>query len=221
MVINLMEYQEEAVSESKQYTNLENYDFPVFYYKHNKTQFYFKRLCLEVGKLCHIVGEKKTGKTLFIKSLCGLECPQDKPMNTVFLNYDITYKPEIIQCNNDTILMKEYIKSKKITNYRIFDFYPYMNMKMVDIPEEKRQVLGFLLTLKKDSQFYMIDISIENVSKETLKKIVDVFRIFCEKNNKIGLITTNSLSSDLISQTDHVYHLKKNMDNEYYGEQLN
>ena len=220
MVINLMEYQEEVVSESKQYTNLENYDFPVFYYKHNKTQFYFKRLCLEVGKLCHIVGEKKTGKTLFIKSLCGLECPQDKPMNTVFLNYDITYKPEIIQCNNENILFKEYIKLKKITNYRIFDFYPYMNMKMIDIPEEKRQVLGFLLSLKKDSLFYMIDISIENVSKETLKKMVDVFRIFCEKNNKIGLITTATESTDLISQTDHVYHLKKNMENEYYGEQL-
>ena len=94
-------------------------------------------------------------------------------------------------------------------------------MKMVDIPEEKRQVLGFLLTLKKDSQFYMIDISIENVSKETLKKMVDIFRTFCEKNNKIGLITTNSLSSDLISQTDHVYQVKKNMENEYYGEQLN
>ncbi len=87
-----------------------------------------------------------------------------------------------------------------------------------NIPEEKRQVLGFLLTLKKDSQFYMIDISIENVSKETLKKMVDVFRTFCEKNNKIGLITT--ASSDLISQTDHIYQLKKNMENEYYGEQL-
>ena len=221
MVINLMEYQEEVVSESKQYTNLENYDFPVFYYKHNKAQFYFKRLCLEVGKLCHIVGEKKTGKTLFLKSLCGLECPQDKPMNTVFLNYDITYKPEIVQCNNENILFKEYIKLKKINNYKMFEFYPYLNMKMVDIPEEKRQVLGFLLTLKKDSQFYMIDISIENVSKETLKKMVDIFRTFCEKNNKIGLITTNSLSSDLISQTDHVYQVKKNMENEYYGEQLN
>jgi len=216
-----MEYQEEVVSESKQYTNLENYDFPVFYYKHNKAQFYFKRLCLEVGKLCHIVGEKKTGKTLFIKSLCGLECPQDKPMNTIFLNYDITYKPEIVQCNNENILFKEYIKLKKINNYKMFEFYPYLNMKMVDIPEEKLQVLGFLLTLKKDSQFYMIDISIENVSKETLKKMVDIFRTFCEKNNKIGLITTNSLSSDLISQTDHVYQVKKNMENEYYGEQLN
>ena len=216
-----MEYQEEVVSESKQYTNLENYDFPVFYYKHNKSQFYFKRLCLEVGKICHIVGEKKTGKTLFIKSLCGLECPQDKPMNTVFLNYDITYKPEIVQCNNENILFKEYIKLKKINNYKMFEFYPYLNMKMVDIPEEKLQVLGFLLTLKKDSQFYMIDISIENVSKETLKKMVDIFRTFCEKNNKIGLITTNSLSSDLISQTDHVYQVKKNMENEYYGEQLN
>jgi translation initiation factor RLI1 len=221
MVINLMEYQEEVVSESKQYTNLENYDFPVFYYKHNKAQFYFKRLCLEFGKLCHIVGEKKTGKTLFIKSLCGLECPQDKPMNTVFLNYDITYKPEIIECTNENILLKEYIKLKKINNYRMFEFYQYLNMKMIDIPEEKRQVLGFLLTLKKDSQFYMIDISIENISKETLKKMVDVFRTFCEKNNKIGLITTNSLSSDLISQTDHVYQVKKNMENEYYGEQLN
>ena len=31
MVINLMEYQEDVSSESKQYTNLENYDFPVFY----------------------------------------------------------------------------------------------------------------------------------------------------------------------------------------------
>ena len=215
-----MEYQEEVVSESKQYTNLENYDFPVFYYKHNKAQFYFKRLCLEVGKMCHIVGEKKTGKTLFIKSLCGLECPQDKPINTVFLNYDITYKPEIVQCNNDTILLKEYIKLKKINNHRIFEMGPFMNMKMIDIPEEKKQVLGFLLTLKKDSLFYMIDISIENVSKETLTKIVNVFRIFCEKNNKIGLITTTPALSDLIAQTDSVYQLTKNTENEYYGEQL-
>ena len=58
----------------------------------------------------------------------------------------------------------------------MFEFYPYLNMKMIDIPEEKRQVLGFLLTLKKDSQFYMIDISIENVSKETLKKMVDIIK---------------------------------------------
>ena len=214
-----MEYQEEVVSESKQYTNLENYDFPVFYYKHNKAQFYFKRLCLEVGKVCHIVGDRKTGKTLFLRSLCGLECPLDKPTNTIFLNYDITYKPEIIQCNNNSILLKEYIKMKKINNYKLFDLTPFLNVKLVDIPEEKKQVLGFLLSLKNEALFYMIDISIENVSKETIKKMVDVFRIFCEKNNKIGLITTNS-SSDLISQTDHVYHLKKNMDNEYYGKQL-
>ena len=220
MVINLMEYQEEVVSESKQYINLENYDFPVFYYKHNKAQFYFKRLCLEVGKMCHSVGEKKTGKTLFMRSLCGLEYPQDKPMNTIFLNYDITYKPDIVQCNNETILLKEYIKLKKITNHKMFEMAPFMNMKMIDIPEEKKQVLGFLLSLKKDSLFYMIDISIENVSKETLKKMVDVFRIFCEKNNKIGLITAATESTDLISQMDHVYHLKKNMENEYYGEQL-
>ena len=220
MVINLMEYQEEVVSESKQYINLENYDFPVFYYKHNKSQFYFKRLCLEVGKMCHIVGEKKTGKTLFMRSLCGLEYPQDKPTNTIFLNYDITYKPDIVQCNNDSILLKEYIKLKKINNHKMFEMAPFMNTKMIDIPEEKKQVLGFLLSLKKDSLFYMIDISIENVSKETLKKMVDVFRIFCEKNNKIGLITTATESTDLISQTDHVYHLKKNMENEYYGEQL-
>ncbi len=212
-----MECHDNVVSESKQHINLENYDFPVFYYKHNKAQFYFKRLCLEVGKICHIVGEIKTGKTLFMRSLCGLECPQDIPMNTIFLNYDITYKPEIIQCNKDTILLKEYIKLKKINNYKMFEMAPFMNMKIIDIPEEKKQVLGFLLSLKKESLFYMIDISIENVSKETLKKMVDVFRFFCEKNNKIGLITTNN---DLISQTDHIYQLKKNMDNEYYGEQI-
>jgi hypothetical protein len=102
----------------------------------------------------------------------------------------------------------------------MFEMAPFMNTKMIDIPEEKKQVLGFLLTLKKDSLFYMIDISIENVSKETLKKMVDVFRTFCEKNNKIGLITTTTISSDLISQTDSVYQLKKNMENEYYGEQI-
>ena len=154
MVINLMEYQEEVVSESKQYTNLENYDFPVFYYKHNKAQFYFKRLCLEVGKICHIVGDRKTGKTLFLRSLCGLECPLDKPTNTIFLNYDITYKPEIIQCNDNSILLKEYIKMKKINNYKLFDLTPFLNMKLVDIPEEKKQVLGFLLSLKKEALFF-------------------------------------------------------------------
>lgn len=218
MVINLMEYQEEVSSESKQYTNLENYDFPVFYYKYNKAQFYFKRLCLEVGKLCHIIGERKTGKSLFLKSLCGLECPLDKPTNTIFLNYDITYKPEIIQCNNETILLKEYIKLKKINNYKLFDMTQFLNVKMVDIPEEKKQVLGFLLSLKKEALFYIIDISIENVSKETLKKMVDVLRIFCEKNDKIGLISTSI--NDYIANTDSVYQLNRHTDNDYYGEQL-
>ena len=213
-----MEYQEEVISESKQYTNLENYDFPVFYYKHNKAQFYFKRLCLEVGKVCHIIGDRKTGKSLFLKSLCGLECPLDKPENTIFLNYDITYKPEIIQCNDNSILLKEYIKIKKINNYKLFDLTPFLNMKLVDIPEEKRQVLGFLLSLKKEALFYMIDISIENVSKETLKKMVDVFRIFCEKNDKIGLITTNTL--DYCLEIDSVYQLNRHTENDYYGEQL-
>lgn len=213
-----MEYQEEVVSESKQYTNLENYDFPVFYYKHNKAQFYFKRLCLEVGKVCHIVGDRKTGKTLFLRSLCGLECPLDKPANTIFLNYDITYKPEIIQCNDNSILLKEYIKMKKINNYKLFDLTPFLNVKLVDIPEEKKQVLGFLLSLKREALFYMIDISIENVSKETLKKMVDVFRIFCEKNDKIGLITINT--PDYIANTDSVYQLNRHTNNDYYGEQL-
>ena len=213
-----MEYQDEVVSELKQYTNLENYDFPVFYYKHNKAQFYFKRLCLEVGKVCQIIGDRKTGKTLFLRSLCGLECPLDKPANTIFLNYDITYKPEIIQCNDNSILLKEYIKLKKINNYKLFDLTPFLNVKLVDIPEEKKQVLGFLLSLKKEALFYMIDISIENVSKETLKKMVDVFRIFCEKNDKIGLITTNT--QDYIANTDSVYQLNRHTENEYYGEQL-
>lgn len=213
-----MEYQEEVISESKQYTNLENYDFPVFYYKHNKAQFYFKRLCLEVGKVCHIVGDRKTGKSLFLRSLCGLECPLDKSANTIFLNYDITYKPEIIQCNDNSILLKEYIKMKKINNYKLFDLTPFLNMKLIDIPEEKKQVLGFLLSLKREALFYMIDISIENVSKETLKKMVDVFRIFCEKNDKIGLITTNI--PDYIVNTDSVYQLNRHTDNDYYGEQL-
>ena len=213
-----MEYQDEVISESKQYTNLENYDFPVFYYKHNKAQFYFKRLCLEVGKVCHIVGDRKTGKTLFLRSLCGLECPLDKPANTIFLNYDITYKPEIIQSNDNFILLKEYIKMKKINNYKLFDMTSFLNMKLVDIPEEKKQVLGFLLSLKKEALFYMIDISIENVSKETFKKMVDVFRIFCEKNDKIGLITTNT--PDYIANMDSVYQLNRHNDNDYYGEQL-
>jgi translation initiation factor RLI1 len=213
-----MEYQGEVVSESKQYTNLENYDFPVFYYKHNKAQFYFKRLCLEVGKVCHIVGDRKTGKSLFLRSLCGLECPLDKPANTIFLNYDITYKPEIIQSNDNSILLKEYIKMKKINNYKLFDLTPFLNVKLVDIPEEKKQVLGFLLSLKREALFYMIDISIENISKETLKKMVDVFRIFCEKNDKIGLITTNTL--DYIINTDSVYQLNRHTNNDYYGEQL-
>ena len=64
----------------------------------------------------------------------------------------------------------------------------------------------------------MIDISIENVSKETLKKMVDVFRIFCEKNDKIGLITTNT--KDYCLENDTVYQLNRHTENDYYGEQL-
>lgn len=70
-------------------------------------------------------------------------------MNTIFLNYDITYKPEIVQCNNETILLKEYIKLKKINNHKIFEMGPFMNMKMIDIPEEKKTSIRIFINTEK------------------------------------------------------------------------
>jgi translation initiation factor RLI1 len=198
----------------------ENYYFPVFYYKFDNNQFYFKEICLEIGKINFVIGNKKSGKSLFLKSMCGLESPIEKSLNKSFLNYDIVYKPENIKLSKNYALMllKDYLILKNINNNKLFDFNDYLNTKLKDIPEEQKQILGFLLSLNTEGLIYIIDLELCNISNNNRKKMWDIIRIFCEKNNKIGIIVEET--DQFKMSNDSIYKIEKFNDNDYYGQQL-
>jgi translation initiation factor RLI1 len=198
----------------------ENYNFPVFYYKFNNNQFYFKAISLEIGKLNFVIGNKKSGKSLFLKSICGLESPIEKSLNKSFLNYDIVYKPENIKLSKNyaSMLLKDYLILKEINNYKLFDFTEYLNIKLKNIPEEQKQILGFLLSLNTEGLIYIIDVELCNISNENRKKMWDIIRIFCEKNDKIGIVVEETDAFKM--SNDGIYKIDKFDNNDYYGQQF-
>ena len=73
------------------------YSFPTFYYSLGNKKYYFKSFSLDMGSVTYVIGDSNVGKTLFMRSLTGLDCPKEKPLDRNFLRYDIVYKPEFIE----------------------------------------------------------------------------------------------------------------------------
>jgi len=203
-----------------------NYSFPTFYYNSNGRKFYFKSMNLELGSVNYVMGERKTGKSLFLRSLTGLEYPEEKPLDRKFLKYDVVYKPEMISPKfNGTF--EELIKfrglgnnSQFIQNLGNLGMNKFINVLVKEFNEEQKQLLSFLLLLSTEGLIYIMDCPSHLISIEKRRKILKIFKDHCEKNDKIGLITEESM--DLVKEifddtVDTKYFIKKFGENEFFG----
>lgn len=203
-----------------------NYCFPTFYYSNNGKRFYFKGTSLELGSINFVVGERKTGKSLFLRSLTGLECPKEKPIDRKFLKYDIVYKPEFIEPKFNGKL-NELIKRRNLDentnfmqNINSLSLNNYLNVNVKSLDEEQKQLLSFVLFLATEGLIYIMDCPTHLISVDKRKKMLSIFKKYCEKNDKIGVITEENMT--LIDEIfddkiDSKYIIKKFGENEFYG----
>ena len=201
----------------------DNYDFPTFYFSFPNKKFYFRPLSLEVGSLNFVNGEHNSGKSLFLKSLSGLEIPNEKPKNTNFLQYNIIYKPETITPKFQSTL-QNFINEKSLQNFEYFQtFYPllqsHLKTNIPDLPEDIKQILSFILFINREGLIYIFDCppitqSIKNLFWNILKE-------FCYQNDKIALVVENNnevIDEFINNDNGIVYYIRKFSENEYFGQ---
>lgn len=204
----------------------DSYGFPVFYYSLDGRKFYFKNLNLELGSINFVIGDRKVGKSLFLRSLTGLECPNEKPVDRSFLKYDIVYKPEFISPKFNGSL-REFIIFKDLgENHNFFKYFngldmtKHMDVSVKNLPEEQKQILSFLLFLTTEGLIYIMDCPSHLISKEKREKMWSIFHSHCEKFDKIGIAVENDM--EIIEKFKKIgnkmYHIQRFGENEFFGQ---
>jgi len=216
-----MEAQSIINYDSNEEKTSDNYYFPVFYYDFNNCKFYFKELKLELGTLTFVVGDKKCGKSLLLRSLTGLEKPEKKPVDLSFLKYDIVYKPEYIEPKFEGTL-RALIYEKKLENNKTFfknfgllDMNEYLDYNVKELPEIQKQIFSFLLLLNTDGLIYILDCPTHIVPRNIRKKMWNILRDFCSEKDKIGVCVEDK--SNYAEKCDFVYQIREIADNEFVG----
>lgn len=191
--------------------NNDSYDFPNFYVTNQIDKYYFKDLNLSVGTFNYIECPDDNTKTSLFELLIGLEKTNKLPVNREYLTYDIVYKPKFIQPKFEGVL--ESMGIKELNYY--FEFMdvlaPYLQTTVKDLPQEILQLVGFLLFINREGVIYIFDYPYDVISIHNRKRIWNIMKEFCRKQNKIGIIAEKD------KRTGCTYTIKKMSDNEYFG----
>lgn len=191
--------------------NNDSYDFPNFYVTNQIDKYYFKDLNLSVGTFNYIECPDDNTKTSLFELLIGLEKTNKLPVNREYLTYDIVYKPKFIQPKFEGVL--ESMGIKELNYY--FEFMdvlaPYLQTTVKDLPQEILQLVGFLLFINREGVIYIFDYPYDVISIHNRKRMWNIMKEFCRKQNKIGIIAEKD------KRTGCTYTIKKMSDNEYFG----
>ena len=191
--------------------NNDSYDFPNFYVSNQINKYYFKELSLSLGSFNYIEASDDTSKTTLFELFTGLEKTNKLAVNREYLTYDIVYKPKFIQPKFEGILEEMGIRE---LNY-YYDFMdllaPFLQTSVKDLPEEILQLVGFLLFINREGVIYIFDYPYDVISIHNRKRMWNIMKEFCRKQNKIGIVAEKD------KRTGCTYTIKKINDDEYFG----
>lgn len=191
--------------------NNDSYDFPNFYVSNQIDKFYFKELSLSLGTFNYIECSDDNTKTILFNLLTGLEKTNKFEVNKEYLTYDIVYKPKFIQPKFTGNLESMGIRELNYY-YELMDiFTPYLEILVQDLPQEILQLVGFLLFINREGVIYIYDYPYDIISIHNRKRMWNIMKEFCKKQNKIGIV------SEKDKRTGCIYNIKKISDNEYFG----
>ena len=191
--------------------NNDSYDFPNFYISTQNNKYYFKDLCLNLGTFNYIECPDDNAKTALFKLFTGLEKTNKLAVNRDYLTYDIVYKPKFIQPKFEGILEEMGVRELNYYLEFIDIIGPYLNEKVKDLPEEVLQLVGFLLFINREGVIYIYDYPYDSISIHNRKRMWNIMKEFCRKQNKIGIVAEKE------KRTGCTYTIKKISEDEYFG----
>jgi translation initiation factor RLI1 len=191
--------------------NNDSYDFPNFYVSNQINKFYFKELCLSLGTFNYIDCSDDNTKTILFNLLTGLEKTNKFEVNKEYLTFDIVYKPKFIQPKFTGNL--ESIGIRELNYYYEFMdiFTPYLETSVQDLSQEILQLVGFLFFINREGVIYIYDYPYDIISIHNRKRMWNIMKEFCKKQNKIGIVAEKD------KRTGCIYNIKKINHNEYFG----
>jgi len=191
--------------------NNDSYDFPNFYVSNQVDKFYFKELNITLGTFNYIECSDDNVKSILFELLTGLEKTNKFAVNKEYLTFDIVYKPKFIQPKFNGNLESMGIRELNYY-YEFMDILtPYLEIKVKELPEEILQLVGFLLFVNREGVIYIFDYPYDVISIHNRKRMWNIMKEFCKKQNKIGIVAEKD------KRTGCTYNIKKISDNEYFG----
>jgi len=191
--------------------NNDSYDFPNFYVSNKDNKYYFKELVLSIGTFNYIECSDDTTKTTLFELLTGIEKSNKLAVHKEYLTYDIVYKPKLIQPKFEGIL--EELGIRELNYYFEFMdiFAPYLETNVKNLPQEILQLVGFLLFINQEGVIYIFDYPYDVISIHNRKRMWNIMKEFCGKQNKIGIVAEKE------KRTGCIYNVKKISHDEYFG----
>jgi translation initiation factor RLI1 len=206
-----METSSIPISSILQNKNNDSYDFPNFYVSNQVDKYYFKDLSLSLGTFNYIECSDDMAKSTLFELFTGLEKTNKLPVNREYLTFDIVYKPKFIQPKFDGNLESMGIRELNYY-YEFMDILaPYLQTTVKELPQEILQLVGFLFFINREGVIYIYDYPYDVISIHNRKRMWNIMKEFCKKQNKIGIVAEKD------KRTGCTYNIKKISDNEFFG----
>jgi len=206
-----METSSIPISSILQNKNNDSYDFPNFYVSNQIDKYYFKDLSLSLGTFNYIECPDDMTKSILFELFTGIEKTNKLPVNREYLTFDIVYKPKFIQPKFDGNLESMGIRELNYY-YEFMDLLaPYLQITVKELPQEILQLVGFLFFINREGVIYIFDYPYDVISIHNRKRMWNIMKEFCKKQNKIGIVAEKD------KRTGCTYNIKKISDNEFFG----
>ena len=88
---------------------------------------------------------------------------------------------------------------------------PYLETNVKELPQEILQLVGFLLFINREGVIYIFDYPYDSISIHNRKRMWNIMKEFCRKQNKIGIVAEKD------KRTGCTYTIKKISNDEYFG----
>jgi len=155
------------------------------------------------GEVIGILGPNGIGKTTFIKALVGEIKPVEGTIYTLDGNYNISYKPQVFNFENENLLVKDYLESIN-KNYMKIDWikdeiiYPLridqiMERFIYELSGGEKQALMITACLLKDSDIYFLDEPSAFLDVEQRLTVAKLLRKYSKTFNKIVFVVEHDL----------------------------
>lgn len=179
-------------------------------------------LIFESGNIYGLYGRNGSGKSVFLKLLCGFYLPTsgeilyDKinynsknqlPENLGALIENPSFFPELTGFENLKLLadIQNKIDSKRIDEtLKLVNLYSEKDKKYKEYSLGMKQKLGIAQAIMENQKIVLLDEPFNGVEKKTVDKLINYF--LKEKNNGKLIIISTHIKEDLERLADKIYY---------------